>query len=57
MYPAASSITDITAKTKPTHYDYFHMLPGRARKMHHVTSTSIELESSYTDYVSKINAY
>jgi hypothetical protein len=57
MYPAASSITNITAKTKPTHYGYFHMLPGRAWKMHHVTSTSIELGSSYTDYVYQINAY
>jgi len=39
-------------------YSYFHMLlPGRARKMHHVTSTLIELGSSYTDYVDKVKAH
>jgi len=57
MYPAAGSVTDITVTTMPTHYRYLHMLPGRARKMHHVTATSIEFGSSYTDYVYKANAH
>ena len=55
MYPAAGSITDITSTTKPTRYSYFHMLPGIAWKMHHVTSTLIEIGSPYTDFVYKVN--
>jgi hypothetical protein len=57
MYPAAGSITDITATTKPTRYSYFHLLSGRARKMHQVTSASIELGSSYTDYADKVKTH
>jgi hypothetical protein len=45
------------ATKKTTQYSYFNMLPGRAREMHRITSTSVELGRSYRDYVEKVHAH